>query len=382
MLKHDICGIAVGCIVVSAMLGTVSSEAEACQWVSGVLEATLPEDGAEVSPDVEFSVWFKPGGPDLSFHLADGDGVEFDVEVRHRQFGREAGLVDHYRIVPNDLLPPGDYVLSASRSDVTLAVEVVEKRAESAPTIEAFDWTRDNDVPLALSDCFGGIQQWIELEVDTDRDDAWFDISYDTGAFGTEPASNPLRHYLTEVPDCVTVEAVGVDGRRSKPVKRCVGDQKSTELAGDDEPDSVDDGLPEACEESSTSTRAPGGGGRACPRVGYAYTYSAERDVCVMSTHNQVCNFTTPFESMAECLQTCTGDPPRERRDDLDRLPECPDRYARMKSVRDSNRIVCDREICIRDKEVQIHERICWKEPPRRCWFPTPYDFDWIIELD
>lgn len=222
--------------VISAALALgvlfVPVDADACSWGAGVLKSTIPDDGAEVPPDAEISWWFKPGGwPEWEFELVDGDDQKVGVEVELLQYGTEMGFVDHYRVVPETLLDTGSYTLTASGEDEfpedkSLSFEVVDESVDPPGVPEGVHWTRI-DNPPPEGECFGQARQWNDIVVDEERDDVWFEIHYDTdgdGVVASHPASEPLRHYIREIAECFTVEAVAIDGTRSEPVERCEPD--------------------------------------------------------------------------------------------------------------------------------------------------------------
>ena len=228
--------ILVALIASLALMGStlLPSEAEACSWMGGALETTLPADGAQIPPETEFSIWFKPGGSgELEFKLIDEDGDEVAIEVIYGSYGSEMGFVGHYQMLPETALEPGEYTLESHQPDevyyldeVALSVEVVDDTVESPGMPESLFWTRLDNPPR--SECHGQAIQWQDLDIEEERDDIWFDVTYETEE-GEEfraghPATNPLRHYLRDRVDCLTVVAVAIDGTRSDPVTRCEPD--------------------------------------------------------------------------------------------------------------------------------------------------------------
>ena len=226
----------VALIASMALMGSMlfPSEAEACDWIGGALETTLPDDGAQIPPETEFSIWFKSGGSgELEFELTDEDGDEVATEVSYGFYGSEIGLVGHYRVIPESELEPGEYALESIRPDgvfyldeVELSVEVVDETVEPPSIPESLFWTRLDDPPR--DECHGQAIQWQDLDIEEERDDIWFDVTYETEEGGeiraSHPAVNPLRHYLRDRIECLTVEAVAIDGTRSDPVTRCEPD--------------------------------------------------------------------------------------------------------------------------------------------------------------
>ena len=209
------------------------TQAHACTWLAGDLQATIPAEGAQAPPDAELSMWFMPGGwPAWELTLVDGDENEIAVDTIHHQYGREVGVVDHYRAIPQTLLEPGEYTLTASdpeevayRDDAILTFEVIEDTVAPPQTPENIHWTRIDNMPP--DDCYGHAIQWHDVEVAEERDDVWFEVNYDTDGddiIASHPASHHLRHYLGELVGCFTLEAVAIDGTRSPPVTRCTPD--------------------------------------------------------------------------------------------------------------------------------------------------------------
>lgn len=150
-----------------------------------------------------------------------------------------------------------------------------------------------------------------------------------------------------------------------------------------------DDELSPGCQERVTSSTAESGGPQ-CTRVGYGVSYRADSDTCVRTFQNNVCNFSTPFDSIRECLATCGQQDSQDLQRDGDEsatdnpvpwsvrgvpdqqeLSECPERDATTRRSGSSDRLECSRKMCVR---FPPHE-----DP---CYFSTPYDFDWIIDLD
>ncbi len=230
-ITHLIALIATAATTLTAVVVT-PADADACSWEDGVIRNTLPEDGAEVPPDAELSLWFKPGSDwiEWEFEILDDDGDDVDIETDRLQYGVEIHRVDHFRVIPESPLDPGTHTLTVSPSedypdDITLSFTVTDDNIDAPPTPDDIHWTRIDDPNPDT--CYGSSPQWHDIVIDEDRDDVWFEFDYDTdedGVIATHPVHEQLRHNIAEETGCFTVETVAIDGTRSDPVERCEPD--------------------------------------------------------------------------------------------------------------------------------------------------------------
>jgi hypothetical protein len=234
-LSQRVSAFLVATIALAAVSLVDMEEARACDWGHASIAWTVPADGAEVPPDFQFA-FFTSGGfdPEYEAELVDEDGDEIALDVAIHPWAKNL-LVETtlYVVSPGELLEYGKYSLTLRNTasyaiDETIEFEftVTEMTVDPPEAPTAIHWKQYEYEP---DDChsYHTVRNTIELEVETSRDDLWYEITYsniDELVVG-QVDGKPIAQYTEDPPDCVIVEAVALDGTRSEPIEQCVPDE-------------------------------------------------------------------------------------------------------------------------------------------------------------
>lgn len=252
-LRYALCA-----AVVAAVLATViPTDVEACDYLGDwEFAAAVPDDGAEVPADVQFSVWRTgPVRSEPQFELTAEDGEAVSISTTINAVGEDSiETVEQTVIAPDEPLEVGStYTLEATVEEESvdqtgqvtdvntrrssLSVDVVETDADSPSSVDDIEWTSTD---ARGTSCHPDREQWHEVDIEANGvpDDAWFEIRYlaDDRTIATigQPTAEPARHTLGAEADCIAVDVVGADGSRSEKSKSCEPDTCKLDEGFDD----------------------------------------------------------------------------------------------------------------------------------------------------
>lgn len=247
MLNSSFRGFLSAVVVATTLVMAIPTDAEACDYLGDwEFAKAIPEDGAEVSPEVQFSVWRTgPVRSEPRFELTDGDGETVSISMETNIVGANTkDAVEQTVVIPDSSLTAGStYTLVATveekRVDVTgqvtdvktrqlsLSVDIVEADVETPSSVGGVEWT---SAAARGTSCHMTRVQWHEVNIEANAfsDDVWFEIRYFSDdqsiAVIGQPTTEPVRHTLDAEANCIAVTAVGMDGSRSETTRSCEPD--------------------------------------------------------------------------------------------------------------------------------------------------------------
>lgn len=183
-------------------------------------EGISPSDGADVPPDILFTLFWSPGAQadDLEVTISDRDGVVIDYELTESA----SNWGSRFTIKPIAPLEPGTYDISvayrwgsedsAAEEIVDIEVTVVEDEFNVPAQPSRFHWERhstEHSSGRMDGDCRGEGEemQVIRPVVGSQSEDLWFAYQIETSEGEVEfsvPAAEPVSFFYRSCPLCIS----------------------------------------------------------------------------------------------------------------------------------------------------------------------------------